>query len=547
MKILKHILPGILFFMAALGFSFDLWTDRIDKDFWIKAEQNAEQARQSFIHCRDYVRGWLAHADPKSGLIPRNLTRDPFWNAQDAAADNYPFMVLTSALLDRALFKGKMQEMLKTERKLTSRIGSLPDDYLFASQSFRHNEVDMARIIFGSSEYVKDGLLPLTEWLGPSPWLDRMLELVDGILDHADIETPFGRVSATDHEVAGEMMQVLSRLFWMRKKEEYKKMAFRLADYFLLHAHPGKQEQLSLDDHGCEVIGGLSEVYFLAAKTDPKRKTRYQKSFYELLDRILNIGRNPEGLFYMRINPVKGEVLRDELTDNWGYDYNAYLTVAMIDSYLPYRTAVRYALENLHKSQGYIWEGGSADGYADSIESALNLLNRMPVDSAFDWVDHEIATMFAKQQDDGIIEGWHGDGNFARTALMYALWKTQGCWIDPWRADVSIGAVRVGEELWLCIDSKWPWKGRLIFDRPRHLEYFHLPADYPRLNQFPEWFIPEKEKRYTLIDEEGGENTFSGEDLWGGIHIHSTGGKDQRIRLRITVDNGRSDRSKEKQ
>jgi hypothetical protein len=547
MKMLKHTFSRILFLMAILGSASYPWNDQTDKDFWIKAEQNAEQARQTFIHCRDYVRGWLAHADPKSGLIPRNLTRDPFWNAQDAAADNYPFMVLTSALLDRALFKGKMQEMLKTERKLTSRIGSLPDDYLFASQSFRHNEMDMARIIFGSSEYVKDGLLPLTEWLGPSPWQDRMLELVDGILDHAEIETPFGRVPAVDHEVAGEMMQVLSRLFWMTEREEYKKMAFRLADYFLLHAHPARQEQLSLDDHGCEVIGGLSEVYFLTSKTDPKRKTQYQKALYELLDIILNIGRNPEGLFYMRINPVKGEVLRDELTDNWGYDYNAYLTVAMIDSYHPYSTAVRYALENLHKCQGYLWEGGSADGYADSIESALNLLNRMPVDSAFDWVDHEIATMFAKQRDDGVIEGWHGDGNFARTALMYALWKTQGCWIDPWRADVSIGAVHVDEELWLCLGSKWPWEGRLMFDRPRHLEYFNLPVDYPRLNQFPEWYTPEKEKRYTLIDEEGGENTFSGEDLWRGIQIRSTGGKDQRIRLRIAVDHDRSDWSEEKQ
>ena len=26
----------------------------------------------------------------------------------------------------------------------------------------------------------------------------------------------------------------------------------------------------------------------------------------------------------------------------------------------------------------------------------------------------------------GVIEGWHGDGNFARTTIMYCLWKTQG-------------------------------------------------------------------------------------------------------------------------
>jgi hypothetical protein len=543
----KRTLPGILFFIVVLGSASYLWNDQTDKESWMKAEKNAEKARQTFIHCRDYVRGWLGHADPKSGLIPRNLNRDPYWNAQDAAADNYPFMVLTSALLDKDLFEGKMREMLKTERKLTSRIGFLPDDFLFSTQSFRHSDPDMARIIFGSSEYAKDGLLPLTEWLGPSPWQTRMLELVDGILENAAVETPFGKVPSVDHEVGGEMMQVLSRLFWMTQKEDYRKMAFRLADYFLLHAHPAEQEKLSLDDHGCEVIGGLSEVYFLASKTDPKRKIQYQKHLYTLLDRILEIGRNPEGLFYMQINPIKGEVLRDELTDNWGYNYNAFLTVSMIDDYHPYRSAVRYALQNLYKSQDYIWEGGSADGYADSIESALNLLNRIPVESAFNWVDHEIATMFAKQQDDGIIEGWHGDGNFTRTALMYALWKTQGCRIDPWRADVSYGAVRVGEELWLCLSSKWPWKGRLILDKPRHLEYFHLPTDYPRLNQFPEWYAPEIETYYKWFDEVGRENIISGKGLWEGIPIHLSGEQGQWIRIRITADYDRTGRSKERQ
>ena len=42
-------------------------------------------------------------ADPVTGLIPRNINDKPskdIWNAKDCAADNYPFMVLTAALLD---------------------------------------------------------------------------------------------------------------------------------------------------------------------------------------------------------------------------------------------------------------------------------------------------------------------------------------------------------------------------------------------------------------------------------------------------------------
>jgi hypothetical protein len=44
------------------------------------------------------------------------------------------------------------------------------------------------------------------------------------------------------------------------------------------------------------------------------------------------------------------------------------------------------------------------------------------------------------------VEGGHGDGNFARTTIMYCLWKTQGVTIQPWRDDVILGAVRTGKQ-----------------------------------------------------------------------------------------------------
>ena len=73
-------------------------------------------AAEGLSRCRRYVDGWLRHADPASGLIPRNLDRDrDIWNAMDSAAANYPFMVLTAALTDRPLFEGRMLDMLRTE------------------------------------------------------------------------------------------------------------------------------------------------------------------------------------------------------------------------------------------------------------------------------------------------------------------------------------------------------------------------------------------------------------------------------------------------
>ena len=146
-----------------------------------QAHVNGKLVNEGFERCRLFVKDWLAHADPTTGLIPRNLYKDTdIWNAKDAAADNYPFMVLTAALTDQDLFQGRMMEMLESETRLTSRIDRLPDTYSFNKRDFDEPKVDLPSILFGSSEYIKDGLLPLTEWLGescayPKPHPCRML------------------------------------------------------------------------------------------------------------------------------------------------------------------------------------------------------------------------------------------------------------------------------------------------------------------------------------------------------------------------------------
>ncbi|MBT5925778.1 MAG: hypothetical protein HOH33_04075 [Verrucomicrobia bacterium] len=73
------------------------------------------------------MEGWKQYTDPKTGLIPRNKN-DRYWNPKDAAADNFDF------------------------------------------QKQNIGETSLSDIMFGSSEYIKYGLLPLTEWLGHSPW-----------------------------------------------------------------------------------------------------------------------------------------------------------------------------------------------------------------------------------------------------------------------------------------------------------------------------------------------------------------------------------------
>jgi len=236
------------------------------------------------------------------------------------------------------------------------------------------------------------------------------------------------------------------------------------------------------------------------ASAAPEKREAYRKPLHELYDRLLEIARNEHGLFYLKVNTRTGEH-STALTDNWGYNYDGLYTAFLLDHTAAYRDAVRQCLGNLkehYTGKGGMCQSNTADGYADSIEGAITLLNREPVASAAEWVDTEIKTMWGKQQPDGVIEGWHGDGNSARTSLMYALWKTQGVTVQPWREDVRFGAVREAGAVYLTVMADKAWTGKLVFDKPRHKLNMHLPLDYPRINQFPEWFVARTEEKYRV-------------------------------------------------
>jgi len=499
-----------------------------------EALRNGRLANEGFGRCVRFVDGWLAQADPVTGLIPRNLSNSKdLWNAQDAAADNYPFMVLTCALCDRERFGGRMRDMLDTETRLTSRIDSLPDTYSFGKQGFASEKPDLNAILFGTSEYIKDGLMPLTEWLGPSPWSRRMLTMLDDMWKHAPVTTPYGPIVSTNVEVNGEMLQVLSRVYWMTGQHKYLDWAVRLGDYYLLGGHhPTRDlERLRLRDHGCEIVSGLCELYATVHFARPEKKALYKKPIHDMLDRILEVGRKEDGMLYNWVEPGTGR--HDErIADTWGYTYNAYYTVYLLDGTEAYRQAVLTALRGVTAYVDYAWEGSSADGHADAIEGALNLYNREPIEETARWIDGDNAIHVGAKKPDGIIEGWHGDGNFARTTLMYCLWKTQGLTIRPWRQDVAFGAMRQGNTLYVVLSAEEPWDGRLLFDTPRHKTVLGLPMDWPRINQFPEWFTVEAEASYIWQPGTGPRAVHKGQAMAEGIHVELAAG--QTIRLTVS-------------
>ncbi|MCB9881863.1 MAG: hypothetical protein H6834_08745 [Planctomycetes bacterium] len=439
---------------------------------WSLASTNAERSQQAVRFCRRYANGWLAHADPVTGLLPRRVDGDFFWNAKDCAADNFPFLALTALVLDDHHLKRAATHLFEQERALTPRLDSLPDDWDFRTQAFRTEAYDLDALIFGASEYAKDGLMPLIEWAGREPWSTRLEEMLRDVYVHAPFQTKTGaRLPSTNVEVCGELMQTLSRLAW-RDEEPWQTWAFDLADEWLLERDLLGDAYLKLRDHGCEILGGLGEVYHLASVRDPERRERYRPRMHRLLDRVLEVGRNEHGLFWNAVNPQTGAVVSKGLSDGWGYVFDAFLIVAHVDSVTRYEHAVREAMRGVTHYEQYDWEGRQgADGYADSIEGAINLQARLHVPETDAWIHAEIQHIFAKQREDGILEGWYGDGNSARTALMYALLTTQGIAAAPWRDDVRLGAEPDGEGgVRVTVESEWPWEGVLRFDAPRHAD-----------------------------------------------------------------------------
>jgi len=211
-----------------------------------------------------------------------------------------------------------------------------------------------------------------------------MKGIEEDLWKHARIETPFGKIPSTNIEVNGEQLQALTRLFWGTGDERFLDWARRLADYYLSDPQFVPQR---LRDHGCEIIGGLGLLLGAESELGSSRTERLAERLKRLFDAVIAQGTNEDGLMFNTLgNPRSG------LSDGWGYNYVGLLCYDLATGKPAYRPQVEKTLGNLLKPayRNYRWEG-SIDGYADSIEGAIYLLNRVPVAEGFQWVDREMA------------------------------------------------------------------------------------------------------------------------------------------------------------
>ena len=496
-----------------------LWDHAPQQPDWLRAERSAGYAGIAL----GKVQRWLYERclpvrDERSGLFRPTGAE---WNYWDTAADCYPFYVWAAYYTDKEVLDTVMIDALQAEQRLANHLDRLPVPYNM--DEGQKTVVDFDAMIFGASEYAKDGLVPIVEITGKEhPWFERMRGLVDDMFKHARYDTPYGKIPSTNLEVNGELLQMLPRLYSMTGEPKYLDWAHRLADHYLL---PGRFVPSRLSDHGCEIIGGLGLLLAVDRSACPEKCEQYRPHLEYLFDEILRRGTNSDGIVIGSLQETPGPHDDQVTRDGWGYDYVAFLDYDLALGTERYREAVRRPLVNLLKPryEKFNWDHGSRDNVADSVEGGLYLLRRLPTPEAFLWADREIATLLVDHSDPDRLWGVHKlEANTVRTVLIHTMLHTRNTIARPWRQGLQLGAAPSGDGICIFMKSEAPYEGRLHFDVPRHRLYLGFEQDWPRMNAVPEWFTvePDESHWYRVEDVDAARaQVVSGRSLSEGLPV----------------------------
>ncbi len=148
-----------------------LWNPSSVQPDWGRAERSARYAGIALSKVQRWLREQcLAVQDERSGLF-RPTGRE--WNYRDTAADCYPFYVWAAYYTDKEVLDTIMVDALRAEQRLCNHLDRLPVRYDMDTGQKIVTPFDT--MIFGASEYAKDGLIPIVEITGKEyPWFDRM-------------------------------------------------------------------------------------------------------------------------------------------------------------------------------------------------------------------------------------------------------------------------------------------------------------------------------------------------------------------------------------
>src|SRR6266508_932005 len=256
------------------------------------AAENGVRAEEAFRRARRNLHVWLTHADTRTLLLPdylpafkrENVYYDRY-TPHNSGADNYPYLVATAFFTDRVLYEGRLREMLRNEIRFTNVLDGIPGDLELKAEKLGPAS------IFGAAEYAKDGLLAITELLGRTPWFYRMVDMTAALMEHAPVESAFGKLPDTGAELNGDVLQTLVRLAPMTGDRRFLEWAEHIGDAYVRevmprnHGLPGYTwdfkehrgaDRLRLRDHGNEIVVGLVLLYAIEDYHHTERAARYR-------------------------------------------------------------------------------------------------------------------------------------------------------------------------------------------------------------------------------------------------------------------------------
>lgn len=499
---------------------------------------NATLAHEAMSRALALHDDWMPHRHPATGLFGR--TQDgSLWTYRDVAADFFAHQ-LNTALCTDAPSLNALLDTLRAERagNVPGRLCRTLD--VQTGQGVR--TVPQERL-FGTTEYIKDGLLPLLELHDHPHVRARIVELADVVVARSAHPSRFGPVPDGRSEVNGEVLQAFARLHFTTAKPEYAELVAAITDATIEQMLPANnglpakefdfendqvvRPVVQLRDHGNEVLVGLGEAFAMAAHLGSQaahspddsddqaeaapapsnpavwrdRADRWAEPLAEIYLTVLDKGRNPDGLLVNRLDAQSLTALDPAPCDNWGYilcGAAAFVQAAVRHNLIDTDRSAR--IEQLifeiasavARTDGHRWQNDHQDGFADSIESAIYVLAYCPpVDapSLTRWIDSQMARMYEHQQPDGSVDRHYLDGNFMRTAILYAQFRSGGWRPHLWSPSVGLGLESSDDKSAVLVvraDSRG-WLGVVTPDAPRHTEIMNLPWNWPRINSWPEW------------------------------------------------------------
>jgi len=249
--------------------------DPVDSRFELAAS-NGEIARIALKEANRTLSTVIARLQRNSSLIPFQ-PQNSRWVVNRDAAKVIPALIVAAYLTDPDKLPGSLSEYLRTESSRTSRLLRLPDDVDLATGEFVYPTADPLRIQSGSTSYAL-GLSAVTSVVGPGPWTERLIHIVDDLFARASVQPTgtIGPIPSGDAEVNGNLLRILPSLAGWTNDPNYQDWANRIADTYIYGVLPN--------------IGGLPVRSWDFSRDEPKDAT-FSLDQTSLLSGLAHLGR----------------------------------------------------------------------------------------------------------------------------------------------------------------------------------------------------------------------------------------------------------------